>query len=108
MKKYLKEIIILLIQITIFYICPLFAKSHDMIGLISLLILITLILSTVIGIISKEKLKYFYPIIISILFIPTVFIYYNESALVHTIWYLVISYIGIILGNIINKLIKLK
>ena len=56
----------------------------------------------VLGCISKEKIKYLYPVIISILFIPSVFIYYNESALIHAVWYLVISCIGMIVGVVIN------
>ncbi len=102
MKKYIKEIIILLIQLLVFYILPLLAGPTDMMGLVVLIILLTFVLSIILTIISKNIIKYFYPIIISILFIPTVFIYYNESALVHSIWYIAISYIGIIVGIIIN------
>ena len=54
--------------------------------------------------ISKEKWKYIYPIIISILFIPSVFIYYNSSALIHAVWYLVDSGIGFLIGLIIYKI----
>ena len=104
--KYIKEIIILLIQLFIFYISPLFAGPTDTIGMVFLILMTTFILSIVIGIISKEKIKYIYPVVIAILFIPSVFIYYNESALVHSLWYLVDSVIGIVLGTIINKIIK--
>ena len=106
MKNNLKEIIILLIQLFIFYIFPLFAGPTDAMGMVLLIILSTLLLSIIIIIISKEKIKYLYPIIISILFIPSVFIYYNESALIHSIWYLVISIIGVIIGMIINTIKK--
>ena len=104
--KYIKEIIILLIQLFMFYIFPLLAGPTDAIGMVFLILLATFILSIIIGIISKEKIKYIYPIVIAILFIPSVFIYYNESALVHSLWYLVDSAIGIVLGTIINKIIK--
>ena len=105
MKKYLKEIILLIIQLFMFYIFPLFAGPTDAMGMVFLIILTTLILSILIAIISKEKLKYIYPIIISILFVPSVFIYYNESALIHSIWYLVVSTIGLIMGTVINMII---
>lgn len=104
MKKFLKEIIVLLLQLSVFYICPLFAGPADLIGLVFLIITLTFILSILLGMISKQKIKYLYPIIIAILFLPTVFIYYNESALIHSIWYLVISPIGLIIGSIINLL----
>ena len=108
MKKYIKEIIILLIQLFVFYILPLFAGPTDMMGLVLLIILATLLLSTLIGSISKEKIKYLYPIIVAILFIPSVFIYYNESALIHSVWYLVVSMVGMLIGTIIYKLTHKK
>lgn len=108
MKRFIKEIVILLIQLFMFYIYPIYAGPIDPIGMVLIIILTTFVLSIIIGSISKEKIKYLYSIIISILFIPSVFIYYNESALVHAIWYLVISAIGLILGTIINKLTNKK
>ena len=83
MKKYLKEILILLIQLFMFYVFPLFAGPTDVMGMIVLLILATLLLSILIGSISNLKVKYLYPIIIAITFVPSVFIYYNETALIH-------------------------
>lgn len=49
MKKYLKEILILLIQLFMFYVFPLFAGPTDVMGMIVLLILATLLLSILIG-----------------------------------------------------------
>lgn len=104
MKKYTKELIILLIQLLMFYIYPLLVEMDNPFGMVLMIILITFILSTIIGRVIKEKIKYLYPIIISLLFIPSVFIYYNESALVHSLWYLVVSYIGIGFGTLMYKL----
>lgn len=106
MKKYLKEIIILTIQIFMFYIFPLFAGPTDAMGMVFLILITTFILSIILASISKEKTKYFYPILVSIIFIPSVFIHYNSSALIHSLWYLVTSIIGMLIGTIINKLVK--
>ena len=106
MKKCLKEIIIILLQIFMFYIFPLFAGPTDAMGMVLLIIIVTFILALIIGLISKMKLKYIYPIIIAVIFIPSVFIYYNESALIHTIWYLIDSIIGVLIGVLINKMFK--
>ena len=102
MKRYLIEIIILLLQLFMFYIFPLFAGPTDAMGMVLLIILSTFGLSFVLSFISKNKIKYLYPVVISILFIPSIFIYYNESALIHSIWYLVISSVGMIIGLGIN------
>ena len=107
-KKYLKEIIILIIQLFMFYISPLFALSTDAMGMVFIIIITTFILSTIIGLISKHKIKYLYPIITAIIFIPSIFIYYNESALIHSLWYLVTSSQGLIIGLIFNKLTNKK
>lgn len=106
MKKYLKEIVILLLELFMFYIFPLFRGPTDAMGMVFLIILATFVLSIIIGFISKSKIKFLYPILISILFIPSVFIYYNESALIHALWYLVISIIGLLVGIIFRSLFR--
>ena len=108
MKKYLKEIITILIQILIFYIFPLFAGPTDIMGMVVLMLLATLVLSLILTIISKEKIKYLYPLVVAIIFIPSIFIYYNESALIHSLWYFVSSLLGTILGIITNKVFSKK
>jgi len=108
MKRFIKEIIILLIQLFVFYLLPKQIGNIGALGMVFLLLATTFVLSIIIGSISKEKIKYLYPIITSILFIPSIFIYYNESALVHALWYLVISYIGIAFGTVIYKLTHKK
>ena len=109
MKKHLKEIIIFIIQLLVFYILPLFAGPADTMGLVVLLILCTFILPLILGIIPNNNIRFLYPIVISILFIPSVFIYYNNSALIYTIWFIVDAYIGIFIGSLIHIIInKLK
>jgi len=106
MKKNLKEIIVLLCQGILFYGLPMMAGPTDMMGLVLLLILGTFILSLVLTVISDKKVKYLYPVVVAILFCPSILIYYNSSASVHILWYLVVSLIGMIIGIGIRKLIK--
>ena len=106
MKQFIKEIIILIIQLFMFYIFPLFAEPTDAMGMVFLIWLSTIILGILIVIISTNKIKYLYPIVIAILFIPSIFIYYNESALIHSLWYLISSSIGVLIGSIIHVIIK--
>ena len=109
MKRYAKELIIFVLQLFMFYILPLFAGPTDMMGLVLLIVLATLLFSFILGIGSNNKVKYLYPIIIAIVFIPSVFIYYNETALVHAVWYLVVSGVGLLVGSGINVVVhKLK
>ena len=108
MKKYLKESIILVIQLLMFYVLPAFAGPTDMMGVVVLLLMATFVLSVIIATVSNLKFKYLYSIIIAVLFIPSIFIYYNESALIHAVWYFFFSFLGIIIGNILYKLVRIK
>lgn len=107
MRKYIKEIIIFLIQLFIFYIFPFFAGPTDAMGMVFIIIITTFLLSLILGTISKLNIKYVYPIIVSLSFIPSIFIHYNSSASIHCVWYLVISTIGLVIGIIFNKLFKI-
>lgn len=108
MKNYLKEIFILFIQLFLFYMFPMLAGPTDGLGMVFIIIVGTFILSLFIGSISSKKIKYLYPAFCAIIFMPSVFIYYNDSALVHSLWYLIISSVGLIMGCIINKIINKK
>ena len=73
MKKNIKEIIIGILQLLLFYVLPLFAGPTDAMGMVFLIIVGTFILSLLIGILSNNKIKYFYSVFTSIIFIPSVF-----------------------------------
>ena len=105
MKRYGKEWIILLLQLGLFYIFPLFAGPTDAMGMVLIILLTTLLLSAILGVISGSKWKYLYPVVTAVLFIPSVFIYYNASALLHSLWYLVVAGIGLLQGTMTRRLI---
>lgn len=105
MKRYYKFLGLLLLQLFMFYVFPMFAGPTDAMGMVFIIIISTFILGFINGFLSN-KIKYLYPVITSILFIPSVFIYYNESALVHSLWYFVVSLIGLSLGALGSYLIN--
>jgi len=104
MKKYIKEIVVILLQILIFYLLPQRMGNIGALGMVFLLLLTTFILSIFVGCIIKKKTKYFYPILVALLFIPNIWIYYNESAFVHALWYFIVSSVGVLTGTVIYKL----
>ena len=108
MKKYFKEIAILIAQLLMFYVFPLTAGPTDAMGMVFLIIVATFVLAIIMGSLSKKKAKYVYPLLVSVLFIPSVFIYYNESALIHSIWYLVISSVGLLIGALMQYFFSRK
>lgn len=106
MKKYIKEIIICFVQLFMFYIFPFFGGPTDGMGIVFVIIFATFTLSLVMGAFSDNKIKYLYPMAASVAFIPTVMLHYNGSAMVHALWYLVISAFGIGIGSLVNMAVK--
>ena len=72
MKAYRKEIIIIIIQVFMHCIFPVFAGPGDEMGLVVLLLLSTFVLSFLMGCFSHNKLKFAYPIVPALLFVLTI------------------------------------
>ncbi len=103
LKTYWKELAILVLQLLAFYLLPLFGLHKDPIGMVLMLVLITLVLSLLLGWFSRKKLRLLYPVVVAVLFLPSVYLYYNESALIHALWYLVVSTAGLLLGVLLAR-----
>ncbi|MBS5593065.1 MAG: hypothetical protein KHX16_07030 [Catenibacterium sp.] len=103
MDKIKKNWIYYLIIIITFYLIPILIKDTGS-GIFILLIvipLITLFTSIIYGL--SNKFDFIYPLIVAILFIPTLFIYYNTSAWVYVIAYSMIALIGELLGKTLQR-----
>ncbi len=101
--KYSADITLFLVQIAVFYLFPLFSGEFDKVMIVFLIILCTFAVSLMSPMFLHKNIRFLYPIITPVLFIPSVFIYYNESALVQTLWYFIICVIGFSLGLILRK-----
>ena len=108
MKKYKKELILLALQAYMFYLFPLFAGPTDVMGMVFLIIVCTFAIGYFVALLSNLKWKWIWPPVVSLLFLPTIPIYYNATAWIHAVWYLVISAVGMVLGWIIRKLFRMK
>ncbi len=108
MKKYKIEVLALVLQGVLFYIFPLFMKRLGPIGVVFLLLAGTFIISVCLGILSKKKIKFLFSPLAAVLFVPSVCIYYNASALVHSAWYFAVSGIGMVVGAGLNKFLRKK
>lgn len=96
----------LTVQFVLFYILPLFILNIDVQSWILVLLfinpLVTLINSFVFGL--KTGFNPVYTILVGILFVPTVFIFYNSSALIYAVIFGFVSLFGDILGNLFRKI----
>lgn len=102
-NKIKRKVPFVIIIIISFYLLPLFGDSTG--SFIALLLFIipatTFITSFMYG--QKFNMDLYFPLIIGILFIPTLFIYYNSTAWVYTVGYSVISLIGVFIGSKANN-----
>lgn len=99
MKKYGKEIVILILQALLFYVTPLFTGPTDAMGMVLLMILGTFTLSLILGAICPPGIKWAFPLAAALLFIPSVPLYYNFSAMVHAAWYFAVATAGLLIGS---------
>ena len=106
MKKYIKESVIAVLQILLFYAYPAYALRIDPMGAVFIMLFVTLMLALVLGICSRSGLKWAYPAACAVVFLPTVPIYYNSSALVHSVWYLVVAAVGLAVGSGLGALVR--
>ena len=108
MGKYKKEIAAALIQLAIFWLVPLFftlsGGKGGAIFMVQVMLIGTIALSAFLCIESANKVKYFFPLFAAAMFFPTVPVYYNSSALIHSLWYLIASCIGMGMGALKKKI----
>ena len=104
MKK-IREMSVYLIVITLaFYVLPAFINDTGT-GIFFLLILtpiICIVTYIIYGI--RHSFNLIFLLLIMTLFIPTIFIFYNESAAVYVLIYGIIAAIGNLLGSLIKKM----
>lgn len=103
MEKFRKMLPYLLAMIFVFYILP-FLIIDTGSGMFILLIgipMICYIASMIYGI--KNSFNLLYPLFIMLLFAPSIFIFYNDSATIYIVIYGSISLIGNFIGSLIRK-----
>ncbi len=104
MNKIKKGLVFFVIQLVIYYILPLFAGPTDIMGLVLLQFGLTFILSLIVGVFSKSDMKFIFPVVATVSFIPAIMIYLNYTAYIYLAFYAVITVAGVALGTGIRKI----
>ncbi len=103
MSKLLKMMPYLVINILSFYLLPLLIQTTGtaifilLIGIPLICFLTSFVYST------KNGFVWFYPVVISVLFIPTIFIFYNYTAWVYIFGYGIVALIGNLIGRLFYR-----
>lgn len=96
----------LVVIIFAFYVLPLLIQDTG--SAISILLIgnpiICLIVSFLYG--MKNFFNWIFTLIVMLLFIPTIFIFFNESALIYTFIYGLFSLVGNFMGSLLRKKIQ--
>ena len=77
MNKMKKGLIFVVLQAIIFYVLPLFAGPTDVMGLVLIQFAATFVLSFVVGVSTQSTMKFVFPIIATVGFIPVIMIFMN-------------------------------
>lgn len=104
MKKKLLALIPYTIALVLnFYVLPLLIRNTGLAMLIMLMVipLLTFICAVIYGV--RQGFDFLLPIIATVLFAPTIFIFYDASAWVYIIAYVVIALVGNGIGRIFYK-----
>lgn len=103
MEKIKKMLAYWLVIIFAFYILPLLIKDTAS-GMLILLIGIPIICFLVSFVYArKNSFDWLFSIFIMLAFIPSIFIFYNESAAIYTLVYGILSIIGQFIGHLMGK-----
>ena len=86
-----------------FYLIPLFIRDTGSAMFIMLIIipLICLIISAIYG--YKKGFNVSYILAVALIFIPSIFIFYNSSAYIYILIYSIIALVGLLIGMLIYK-----
>ena len=101
--KHNNGLVFYILTIVNFYIVPIFINDTDSAVIILLVIVpfINFLISLFYGV--KLSFNFFYPLIVSILFLPTIFINYNFTAWAYILVFGIIALLGMTMGNIFRK-----
>ncbi len=93
----------LIVNIIAFYLLPIVIKDTGSAMAVMLLgiPLICLLTAIIYGI--KNSFNFIYPLIVAILFAPTIFIFYNSTASVYIIGYGITALVGNFVGKLFYK-----
>ena len=104
MKKYLKELIIAVIETAFLFLFPLIPMGNKDAHII-LLLVITLIIGIVGVAISDKKIKFLFPVFTTIMVVPTMFMYYEPRVYGNIFWMFVFSLLAVIIGEVLRLIV---
>lgn len=95
-----------IVVIVDFYVVPLVMRDTGSAMVLMLIVMPLVLFVTSLAYGLRRGWRYQYPIIVALLFVPTLFIFYNSSALIYIIVYGVIALLGDVFGYLLARLFR--
>jgi hypothetical protein len=104
MKKYLKELIIAFIELALIFLFPLIPMGNKDAHII-LIMALTLIVGIIGVAISNKKIKFLFPVLATVMVVPTMFMYYEPRVYGNIFWMFVFSLLAVIIGEVLRLVV---
>jgi hypothetical protein len=104
MKKYLKELIIAGIELALIFLFPLIPMGNKDAHII-LIMALTLIVGIIGVAISNKKIKFLFPVLATVMVVPTMFMYYEPRVYGNIFWMFVFSLLAVIIGEVLRLVV---
>lgn len=106
--QYIVQSIAFIGQLYVFYIAPLFAYSWQMSGVLILCIIVTVLCALLYGYASYGNKRWWYPVVVSLMFIPTIYLYFdaNISAYVYVPIFAVCATASMAVGGVLRAIVR--
>lgn len=99
MNRIKKLLPYLLKNLIAFYLLPLLMKDSGSAMIILMFAIPAITFVTAISCVKKTSFDMLYPILVMVIFAPSIFIFYNESATIYIFIYGAISLMGLFVGS---------
>lgn len=103
MKFNRKMIPYLFVNALVFYLLPIAIQDTGSALFLSLLVTPAICFVAAVTFGAKNSFNWFYPVAVALIFTPTIFIYYNESAAIYIAVYGVVALVGNFIGRLLYK-----
>lgn len=100
------DVCLFIIQLLMFYLLPLLGAIVNEMIIMFAQISVTFLLSMLIGAMSDSRVKYVLPVLTTLIYIPSSYIYFSYNKVTCILLYLIFSCIGLLVGLITAKIIN--
>ena len=101
--SYLGEVIYILLHIAVFYLLPIKVTEDESARIVVIQFFLTFSLGLMMGGLIHKTEKFWYPIVATGLYVPSVFVFFGKDNLLFCLWIFIASFVGVIFGQLALK-----